>query len=677
MQIAFTECTLTVEQQAIVDLVNSLLAVCLLDRDDQQAMRRLAAYLLESADVAPQQEIAEALGYKDARTVRHIRDQVEQEGLESLLSHVTGRSPVTTRPEVIQAVIGEILSAVIEERHLPDDAEIAGRANRRLNQTGYEGEPVTERMAQTIRLDWEIERPATQRALSSPPDRDTEASAEEAASLTEEAISLGHTRWGGAFVLLALLIREAWLESAKLLTIASGYAVTPEQLLLTAIFAPICGIRRAFHLDDVRDVGFALLTGRPRPLTHGTFQHLIHALLPRDIVRFYRATSQQQVDQAGEGDLRVSMDGHTLARFTKLVDLPKGRIGSTARIGKADNVITSFALDLRTFFTLRIRRGAKQLHRAVLPMTRELLRLWKGEKGVLRLFLDRGAFHGLLFQALKALPRVHFYTPAVRYPNYVEEWEKLPESAFEEEPFVFEHDKDLPPEEQTSYRLADRTHEVNLWKNKKLIGTVTLRAIILFNPRGETTSERWFVLLTDDEDTPARELANEYGDHWEHEMAHRVGKHDLCYDILPPSYTLETHRDENGELVREAELNIKNTFLMSWLRCLTFNLMTVFGKALGRKYANMRGGTLLRKFIHRPAKLFVVGDELHVVFDPFRNQEELRPLLDGLNEERIAVPWLNGLVLRFFVNEEQRLHPLTSQEKRKWFLKKERPKCLA
>jgi len=43
-----------------------------------------------------------------------------------------------------------------------------------------------------------------------------------------------------------------------------------------------------------------------------------------------------------------------------------------------------------------------------LEQHRELLRLWKGEKGVLRLFLDRGAFHGLLFQALKALPRVHF-----------------------------------------------------------------------------------------------------------------------------------------------------------------------------------------------------------------------------------------------------------------------------
>lgn len=664
--------TLTAEQQAIVDLVNSLLAACSADPDHQSTARRLAAYLLETADVAPQQEIAEALGYESARTIRHIRDQVEQAGLEALLSQGTGRPPVTTQSKVIQAVIGEILSAIIEDRCLPDDAEIAEAANRHLSQTGYEGEPITEKMVQTIRLAWEIKRPPTQKALSSTPGQEQEKTV-----AAEKTISLGYTRWGGAFVLLALLIQEAWLAYADLLSIAPNYAVTPEQLLLTALFAPICGISRAFHLDDVRDVGFALLTGRPRPLTHGTFQHLIHALPLRDVIRFYRATSQHQTEQAGEEDLRVSMDGHTVPRFTKLVDLPKGRMGSTKRIEKVDNVITSFALDLRTFLTLRIRRGAKQLHRAVLPMTREILRQWKSEEGILRLFLDRGAFHGLLLQTLKVLPRVHFYIPAVRYSNYVETWEELPDDAFEEDPFVFERDKDRAPEERIGYHLADRTQEVNLWKDGKLLGTVMLRAIILFNPQGETTSERWFVLVTDDRDTPARELANEYGDHWEHEMAHRVGKHELDYDILPPSYTLETHRDQEDNLVRKAKLDIKNTFLISWLRCLTFDLITFFGKALGGVYARMRAGTLLRKFIHRPAKLLVVGDELHVVFDPFKDQAALRPLLEELNEKRIAVPWLNGLVLQFFIDEDQRTHPLTSREKRKWFLNKERAKCPA
>lgn len=667
MQVAFPECTLTAGQRAVVDLVNQLLTAYP-DHRDGDEVRRLAAYLLETADVAPQQDIAEALGYESSRTIRHIRDQVEKEGLDALLSKVMGRASVTTNPEVVEATLEEILNAVIDEHDLPEDEELARRINERLEQTDYEGEPVTARMVQTIRLRKDIERVATKQALSSVPGQDEHDN-------RRKDFSLGHTRWGGAFVLLALLVRGAWLESAHLLTIASDYAVTPEQLLLTAIFAPICGISRAFHLDDVRDVGFALLTGRPRPLTHGPFQHLIHALSLRDVIRFYRATSQQQTERAGEEDLRVSMDGHTVARFTKLVDLPKGLMGSTKRIEKVDNVITSFALDLRSFLALRIRRGAKQLHRAVLPMTREILRQWESEEGTLRLFLDRGAFHGLLFQALKALSRVHFYIPAIRYSSYVEAWEGLPDSAFEEASFVFERDKDLPSDERVKYRLADTTQEVNLWEDGELLGTVTLRAIILFNPEGETSSERWFVLLTDDERTPSRELANEYGDHWEHEMAHRSGKHDLCYDILPPSYSIETHRTEDNELVRETKLDIKNCFLMSWLRCLTFNLMTRFGKALGEKYAKMRAGTLLRKFIHRPSQLFVIGDELHIVFDPFKDQEDLLPLLDQLNEERIAVPWLNGLVLQFFIDEERDLHPLTKPEKRKWFLNRGKPKC--
>ena len=43
----------------------------------------------------------------------------------------------------------------------------------------------------------------------------------------------------------------------RLLPMATNYAVTATQWLLTAIFAVIFGVRRAFHLDDVRDIGFA------------------------------------------------------------------------------------------------------------------------------------------------------------------------------------------------------------------------------------------------------------------------------------------------------------------------------------------------------------------------------------------------------------------------------------
>jgi len=66
------------------------------------------------------------------------------------------------------------------------------------------------------------------------------------------------SRW--AFVLAILLVETGWLKLAQGLPIASGYAVTATQWLLTAIFSVIFGVQRAFHLDEMCDLGFALVT---------------------------------------------------------------------------------------------------------------------------------------------------------------------------------------------------------------------------------------------------------------------------------------------------------------------------------------------------------------------------------------------------------------------------------
>jgi len=74
---------------------------------------------------------------------------------------------------------------------------------------------------------------------------------------------------------------------------AAWYAMSAIQLLLTAIFAVIYGVRRALHLDEVRDIGFVLVTGRPRPLAHGTFQHLPRNIPAEAAERFYQTTAEQ------------------------------------------------------------------------------------------------------------------------------------------------------------------------------------------------------------------------------------------------------------------------------------------------------------------------------------------------------------------------------------------------
>jgi len=656
VQVSFPNLTLTIEQQATVDLVNAALAAYPEDRD-LQPMLRLAIWLLEEADVTPQQQIAKALGYQSDRSVRHIRSAMATSGLEAIFDAPrSGRPAVVTQHAVEQAVVQEILAAIIADHALPPDEELAQRASRRLQDTGGATVTLTADQVETIRLHWGIRRPDIKAQLK----------AAQTSQLVEpEQVTLGHTRWGGAFVLLALLVQKAWLRAASCLTLAAGYAVTAEQLLLTAIFAVVCGIRRAFHLDGVRDVGFALLTARPRPLSHSTFQHLIHTLPLGAVRRFYQATAQQQVAETADGNLRLSLDGHTVPRYTRLVDMPKTRLSSSGRVQKADEVLTAFDLDGVTFLALRIRRGGKNLLKVVPSLVRELLTHRRGRPGLLRLFLDRGAYKAELFQELKANPQVRFYCPAVRYAALVAQWETLQEQDFEPEPFIFQRQTGLPEGERTVYRLADQPMALNIRQKGRVVDTVTLRAVILHNHQGQTPRERWHVLFTDDEQSPARALADEFGDHWGHEFAHRVGKYDLCYDILPQSYTLVSRRDEQGQLQREITFNIKAIFLVAWLRCLTFDLMTAFGQALGGEYARMWAGTLLRKFIHRPARLFLVGDELHIVLDPFPEQEDLRPLLEQLNRERVAVPWLNNLILQFFIAEDEPLHPLNTPQKRK------------
>jgi len=657
IQLDFPKGTLTTEHQALVASLNRFLALHPEDGDERAALR-LAMHLLDLADVAPQEEIAQAIGYGQARSLQAYKRRFEEEGLRGFLDkHSSGRPPVTTRPEVEGAVIQAILEAAIGEHRLPDDAYLAQAANRLLEEEASEhAGKITTSMVKTIRLHWGIRRRELLHKIEA---------ARQDAPPTSEEVQLGRTRWGGAFILAILLVEEGLLRFAQLLPMAEEYAVTSVQWLLTAIFSVICGVERAFHLDDVRDIGFALLTGRARPLSHSTFQHLLHAIPSWNAICFYLATARQAVRKMGEGEKRISIDGHVLPRYTKLVELAKAKIASTGRVLKAEELILAFDLDEGTFLGLRVRQGGKTLSQVLVAMVKELRIHRQGITGMLRLFFDRGGYKGLIFQALSKLPDVHFYSPAVRYSTNVEQWEALTEEDFEPDPFVFDKHADLPPDERPSFRLADITMEINVWENHRLTGTVEVRAIVVHDPEGETNRERWpFVLLTDDQDTPARKLANEWGDHWRQEFAHRIGKHDLCFDILPPGYTLTTRRDEEGRLERQVEYDPTSFFLSAWLRCLVFNLMSRFGQALGGKYAKMWAGTLLRKFIRRPATLYLVGKELHVVFDPFPDEEELRPLLEELNAKRVSIPWLNGLVIQFSIAEDESVHPLKEPERR-------------
>jgi hypothetical protein len=332
--------TLTTEQQAVVDGINKFLA-CLPDNDDSAIALRLAMEILEAADVAPQRELAEAAGLTQDRSVRVYKDRLQAEGLAGLFDRpMTGRPAITTQTPVEKALIQVILAAVMAEHTLPDDATLAERVNQALCESqASEAGQVTASMIETLRLRWGIQRLPLQQALDA------------ASTQTAEPgpVQLGQTQVGGAFVLAILLVETGWLKLAKWLPMAPGYAVTATQWLLTAIFSVVFGIQRAFHLDEVCDLGFALVTGRARPLSHSTFQHTrsVRSFPAQAVQKFYARSAKHEVERLGEGPRRISIDGHNLPRYTKVVDLEKGKIGNTGRILKAEELVWAFDLDAR------------------------------------------------------------------------------------------------------------------------------------------------------------------------------------------------------------------------------------------------------------------------------------------------------------------------------------------
>jgi hypothetical protein len=351
-----SHCTLTTEQQAVVEAINKFLA-WLPDHDDSTVALRLAREILEAADVAPQRVLAEAAGLAQDRSVRIYKERLQEQGLAGLFDRpISGRPAVTTQTPVEQAFIQVVLAAVIEEHALPEDAVLAERVNQALSESqASEAGRVTASIIETLRLRWSIQRLPLQQALD----------AASTPMTKSESVQLGQTQVGGAFVLAILLVETGWLKLAQGLPIASGYAVTATQWLLTAIFSVIFGIQRAFHLDEMCDLGFALVTGCPRPLSHSTFQHIQRAIPEHDAPKFYDRSAQGEVKRLEPGTRRISVDGHNLPRYTQLVDLEKGKIGNTGRILKAEELVWAFDLDARLWLAMRAYQGTKALFRLV------------------------------------------------------------------------------------------------------------------------------------------------------------------------------------------------------------------------------------------------------------------------------------------------------------------------
>ena len=174
------------------------------------------------------------------------------------------------------------------------------------------------------------------------------------------------------------------------------------------------------------------------------------------------------------------------------------------------------------------------------------------------------------------------------------------------------------------------------------------------------TKQRWRVLFFKNEPgrrPRAETIDAEYRQRQHHEMGFAEYVHALVGHSLPKAYQMFRVPNEQGQkrktiATAETAHSRQAVHLVAWIKFLTFNLIKDFGAALGKEYARLQVATLVRRYIMRPGRLYLHAGYLIVQLDPFRGNVALDSFIQQLNERRLPIPWLGGLVLRVEIAEK-------------------------
>lgn len=536
-----------------------------------------------------------------------------------------GRPPLRS-PEKEREVIRACVKAAIGTGRMPDDATLGRQV------------ALGERTVRTIRLRaglnrWDVAAWSKERAV-----RETPAPAAEV---------LCWTPFAGLWLLVPLIVQSALLPAARLLRWTVKTGVAAWHWVLTVVLWAVLGFRRFSHLDDFRhraDLGLALFTGRVCLLADSTVGRLVHTFNRESLQAFYEQTAAAAVPVgASEREEWTSLDEHVVGFFTKLKPRPLGktRVPTRGRSYPAIRLYAPFHLWAGRFVGLVVTAAKRALSQVVPQLVAELRQL-RTQAGHPRpqqvdLVLDRGAYKGSLFAALVQDPHVRFLAMARATKGNVRQW-----LAVAEDQFTTYHPAG---ERNPNLRIADTETRIKGCP-------VPLRTVLIRDDTPETR-QRWRAIFTS---VPATELSpaqvdETYRRRQRHENGFAELDHYLAGKCLPKPYQLVREPNAQGEKRHTigttfSEQTVAGLRVVAWLRHWTFNLLHDLGQTLGPPYAQMRVGTLVRRFIARPGVLRLRDRELWVTLAPFTGCGALDSWIQQLNQQSVAIPWLGHLILQ-------------------------------
>lgn len=396
---------------------------------------------------------------------------------------------------------------------------------------------------------------------------------------------------------------------------------------LASVFSLVIGVERLFHLDQMEDVGFALLCGGrwPSRFTVGGWRR--HLSGPA-VDAFCRLTSPWQLLHGTTA--LVSYDEHTLPRWTRKFRIQKGYVTTRNKHMRCEKLYYGFDIGSGRYLSVRATRGSVDLIDVAVPLVQQTLAL--GRPDYLHALFDAGAakrdagVRALWDLVEQEHPRLDVTLRACRYPHRTQRWKQLEGGLFVsvQEPGPY---TEAPPKE---IRLAETKTVLKDEAEEQAVRTVLCRELV----RGPK-KDRWHPLFTTTLVTPL-DVLTMFRARQNHEQAYRVGVHDESLDAAPCGY------DKNSPDPQRPRWRRGALQLVGWLVALVYNACADLAESLAGDWQGSHIATLRRTFVNRPGMVYGTPTALVVQYEPFAGQEALTPVMDRFNAEGHRIPWLDN-----------------------------------
>jgi hypothetical protein len=397
--------------------------------------------------------------------------------------------------------------------------------------------------------------------------------------------------------------------------------------LLTSIFALVVGLQRIFHLDQMEDLGFALLTGGWKCPS----RHLVGAwrrhLTWHEVDRFCRHTSPW--DWIAGQDAVVSFDEHSIPRWTHKFRIPKGFVTTRNKYMRCEKLYYGYDVIHDRYLSVRGTPGCVELRDVALGMTREVLN--GGTPRHLHALFDAGAGKSdanvrALLDLAEETPPLDVTLRACRYPSRVKIWKALPVEEF----VAYEEDGVCVGALPKEIRLADTRTTLKGETDDQAVRTIVCREVVP-GPK----KDRWHPLYTTSQ-AERLEVLQTFRMRQHHEQGYRVGVHDESLNAVPCGY------DKGSPNRKRPRFHRGPLQMIGWLAGLVYNAIADLADTLPDRYHGAHVSTARRTFFNKPGQLYLTPNTLIVQFNRFAEQDALLPLIDSLNHQSLQIPWLNN-----------------------------------